>query len=215
MLNIIFSYLNQNSKKSLKILDYGCGVGTVDFFLAKNGYKVHGIDVSPTAINLCKKSVEVMKLKNINFSTNIKNIGKNRYDMVICSEVIEHVKDDRKVLLSVLSALKKDGYLILSTPSLNAPLFKLGLANGFDKRVGHLRRYTEKDLIEKVERAGFKIVKIIKTEGIIRNSLFLFPILGNLVRFIKGPISDIVTFVDGISLKLFGESDICVICQRP
>jgi len=208
-------------RNNVIILDYGCGIGTLAFYLASKGYNITGVDVSPLSIRLCNKSAKEMNLSGLaKFNLNkdfLKKLKKTsgKFDLIICSEVIEHVQNDIKLLKKLSGILNKGGYFLLTTPSKNAPLFKMGLAKLFDIRVGHLRRYTEKDLTKKVEKASFKIIKVIKTEGIIRNSLFLFPIFGNLVRFIKGPISDIVTFVDKISLKLFGESDIYVVCQKP
>ena len=51
-------------KKELHILDYGCGVGTIDFFLANQGHKVLGVDVSPKAISACIKSAKAIGISN-------------------------------------------------------------------------------------------------------------------------------------------------------
>lgn len=207
-----------NNRKVFKILDYGCGVGTIDFYLAEKGYSVIGIDISSKAIIDANKSAKKMKLNNrlqfYNLDKGLKKITNNKFDVVLCIEVIEHVKEDKKLANFLSEKLKKEGILILSTPSKNAPLYKLGLTKEFDQRVGHLRRYTPEGITKIVENSGLKVEMTLKTEGIIRNSLFIFPFLSFLLRFVRGPISDIVTFLDNLTVPLFGESDIFVIARK-
>jgi len=105
--------------------------------------------------------------------------------------------------------------VLISTPSKNAPLYRLGIATEFDIRVGHLRRYTIQELARKCEKTGFKILETKKTEGIIRNFLFLSPIAGRFIRFIKFFVSDWITYIDELSLKLFGESNMFIVLQKP
>jgi 2-polyprenyl-3-methyl-5-hydroxy-6-metoxy-1,4-benzoquinol methylase len=201
-------------KQNLTILDYGCGVGTVDFYLASKGSRIMGIDISRDAIKVCRESAKKIgvsdrtKFEDINFKS------LSTYDLIICSEIIEHVPDDLILLRKLTKHLKIKGYLYVSTPSIKAPLYRLGIANDFDKMVGHLRRYELSTLIEKIETIGYKIVFVKKTEGILRNSFFVFPLLNWFVRFIKGPISDLVTLLDDILVKIFGESNIIILAQK-
>jgi ubiquinone biosynthesis O-methyltransferase len=202
--------------KKIKILDFGCGAGTLSLYLASKGYDVTGVDISPKAIELAKQSAKYMNISNVNF-TELSNFKKNKekYDLIISIEVIEHVPNDLKLLHNLYLMIKKRGYLYLTTPSLNAPLYKLGLLNNFDKEVGHLRRYNTKSLIIKITTIGFKILKIYREEGIIRNSLYTIKLLGWLVRFIKGPLVTFMLILDKMTLKIFGESNIHILSQKP
>jgi 2-polyprenyl-3-methyl-5-hydroxy-6-metoxy-1,4-benzoquinol methylase len=213
---IILGILRKYIKGRTKILDIGCGAGTISFYLAKKGNEVMGIDISEKAIDACMKSTKKLNLNNINFKKmNFPyEIPNEKYDIVLCIETIEHLKDDSLALKRVFSLLKPNGVLILSTPSSNAPLFRMGYANQFDKRVGHLRRYSIADLIKKFHLAGFEVIETKKTEGLIRNFLFLNPIAGKLVRYIKYPFSSIINIVDYLCLKLFGESDLFIIAKK-
>ena len=47
-----------NTKK-LKVLDIGCGAGTICFYLANKGHDVTGIDISQKAINECRVSAKI------------------------------------------------------------------------------------------------------------------------------------------------------------
>jgi len=204
--------------REIKILDYGCGVGAVSLFLADRGNDVIGIDISGKAVKTANKSAELMQLAEqaifYTVDKGIKKIKNQKFDLIICIEVIEHVEDDKGLLSYFARLLKKGGLLIISTPSVNAPLYKMGLAEKFDKRVGHLRRYDSRNLVGMLRNTGFRVENVVKTEGILRNSLFLFQPVGVFVRFIRGTLSDFVTFIDNITTWLFGESDIFVISRK-
>lgn len=198
------------------VLDVGCGVGTLAFYLAAKGSKVDGYDVSPRAIGIAEKYKKISGEKRINFYN--KDVQKenftNKYDLVICTEVIEHLENDEKMLKTLYGLLREGGNLLLSTPSDNAPLFKLGFLRKFDLEVGHLRRYSLESLIVKIESAGFEVKNASKVEGILRNSLFTLPYIGNFIRFIKGPLIPLFHTVDLISANIFGESDLIIIAEK-
>jgi len=214
---IILNVVNKYLESPKKILDIGCGAGTLSLYLASKGNDINGIDISSKAIKRCKESAQYLKIKNasfkrMNFPNQIPNL---KYDFIICSEVIEHLKNDNMALNRIFDMLKPKGIAIISTPSQNAPLHRWGLVHGFDKRVGHLRRYKIDDLEKKCKSVGFIVLETRKTEGIVRNFLFLNSLAGKFVRFIKFFISDIVTYVDNISLKFLGESQIFIVVQKP
>lgn len=214
---IILKILNNYLKPTQDVLDIGCGAGTLSYYLAQKTHSVCGIDISELAIDKCNETKKSLDLKNIEFK--VMNfpyeIPKKKYDLIICFEVIEHLQEDELALEQIYSLLNPNGLLILSTPSLNAPLHRLGYTKEFDKKVGHLRRYTENELVKMFRSAGFSILSVKKTEGIIRNFLFLNSVAGKAIRFIKFFLVDILLFIDHISLTLFGESDIFIIAQKP
>jgi SAM-dependent methyltransferase len=213
---ILLGIINHLHIKPKKILDIGCGAGTLSLYYARKGYKVVGIDISKKAVDAASKSAMFLGLKNAFFQKiDFPNeIPKGKFDFIIFTEVIEHLKNDDLALKKIYSLLDKKGIAIITTPSKNAPLYRLGLAKKFDKKVGHLRRYSLNDLADKCVKNNFKIIKTGKTEGLVRNFLFLNPVAGKLVKFIKFFLSDWVTYIDYISLKLFGESNIYVVIQK-
>jgi 2-polyprenyl-3-methyl-5-hydroxy-6-metoxy-1,4-benzoquinol methylase len=199
-----------------KILDIGCGAGTLSLYYASKGHNVLGIDISQKAINAASKSAEQMNINNAVF----KKIPfpekrpKGVYDSIIFTEVIEHLQEDVTAIRTINSLLKQNGILILSTPSINAPLHRLKLTASFDKKVGHLRRYSLQSLINLLKENGFRIVRVKKTEGILRNFLFTNPFAGKLIRYINFFGSDFVTNLDNLSLKLFGESNYIIVGKK-
>lgn len=215
-LKYVKKVLNMFGVKKLDVLDLGCGVGTIDFYLAKKGHAVTGIDISADAIKVCNEVKEQFHFDECQFihgDVQHTQFGK-KFDFIICSEVIEHVEDDTGLLETILTLLKPGGVLLLTTPSVNAPLYRLGYLKNFDKRVGHLRRYEMKGLVEQIDNVGFEIDSTAKTESILRNALYTFPILGYLIKGIRGPLVPLFHVFDALLVALFGESDLVVIARK-
>jgi cyclopropane fatty-acyl-phospholipid synthase-like methyltransferase len=203
----------------MTIVDLGCGVGTLDFYLASKGIRVVGIDASEIAIRAAKVNAKALNLssktKFIKQDLNKKISGK--YDAALLTEVIEHLENEEEVLRLSNKLLKKGGLLIISTRASSAPLYKFNLAKLHDKRVGHIRRYTINKLNELVLAAGFKVVEKGKAEGLLRDFLFSFPKIGSqIVRMANkfGAVSDSLMFVDNICVKMFGESQIYLVAKK-
>jgi 2-polyprenyl-3-methyl-5-hydroxy-6-metoxy-1,4-benzoquinol methylase len=206
--------------KTKDVLDVGSGVGTLDFYLAKKGKKITGIEISERAYNIAQKSLRLFGLENqVSFERAdfFNSKIKKTYSFVICSEVLEHLPYEKRALEKIFRTTKKGGFFMLTVPSLNAPLTKFGNSiKAFDKRSGHLRRYTVQGACDILEEAGFKPIYTQKAEGILRNSLFVykwgFPISRLANKF--AVVSDIITFLDDISLQLLGESQVIVVSKK-
>lgn len=196
-----------------KVLDVGCGVGTLSLYLADKGAKVKGIDISPRAIRIAQRAQQHLGLKNLQFAVTEIDQGKDQYDVVICSEIIEHVKDDGHFLDLIYSQLNVSGELFLSTPSSQNLLYRVGFYQRFDQEVGHLRRYTGESVKQLLAKHHFQVTAMRSVEGPLRNILFTTP-LGFLIRIIKGPLIPFFHYIDGITAWLFGASDIQVIAKK-
>ena len=119
----IMSNKNTDSKllDGLECLDIGCGGGILSERLNRLGAKVTGIDASENSINVAKEHSTKSRLeidyKCISTSEILKQNKKkylNKFDIVVASEVIEHV-NERKVFLSDVSKLCRSGGLIVFT----------------------------------------------------------------------------------------------------
>lgn len=115
-----------------RVADVGCGSG---FKLLKyfHNYETVGMDVPAT--------VDVLKRRYPEKAWEVCDFGANNppsFDMVICSDVIEHVPDPDQ-LLGFIQKLKPK-FLVLSTPDRN--LFRLGTHNGPPYNSTHLREWT-------------------------------------------------------------------------
>ena len=103
----------------LKCLDIGCGGGLLSERIARQGGLVTGIDITKSSIEIAKVHAFNSGL-NINYlntdvSSFIKNNSSKKFDLVIASEVVEHL-DDRVLFFKETSKLLKNkGILILTT----------------------------------------------------------------------------------------------------
>lgn len=218
-----FTYINVISElhksipinKKTTIFDFGCGVGTLAMYLSKFGKKIIAADISKKAIYSAKISSKNMNINNVDFFLFGTRKLPEDIDLVTCIEVIEHVPRPNQTMNSIFKCLNKGGYLFLTTPTDQAPLYKLGLLGGFDKRVGHVRRYSDYSLRRLISETGFELVSINKKEGILRNILYTLQPFGWMIRFIRGPIATAFTFIDDISAKMFGGSNYFVVARKP
>ncbi len=208
-------FINKINHK--RILDVGSGAGTLSLLLASEGYKVVGIDISADAIEKSRQSAEHLNLQSkVNFlNYDLFDFSPNKkFDLILCLEVIEHVFDEARFLKKIKKLLIHNGLVIISTPLDSAPLTKLGLTKSFDSKVGHLRRYSKTRFIALLNTNNFSVEKFIETEGIIRNILFVFPILSFIVKFIRGPLVKFITLIDDLIGTISGFSDLIVIATK-
>ncbi|KKT57884.1 MAG: hypothetical protein UW81_C0004G0057 [Candidatus Giovannonibacteria bacterium GW2011_GWC2_44_9] len=162
---IILDFLKR--KKSLKILNAGCGSGDFSFLLARAGHKVLGIDPAPEYIDLAKKLMPKEFTTSCSFQRgSIEDfpLGE-RFDCVIAHDVLEHIKDDQEAANKLANLVRPEGSLILTVPAMQS-LF------GFhDNELGHFRRYSRDQLkklinktnlikIEKIRYFGFTLIPV-------------------------------------------------------
>ncbi|EFN82802.1 Hexaprenyldihydroxybenzoate methyltransferase, mitochondrial [Harpegnathos saltator] len=111
------------SLQGVKIVDVGCGGGILSEALARIGAQVTGIDASEELINIAKLHAELDSniSKNVNYvhSTIEEFSGENEklYDVVVSSEVIEHVYNQKLFLRECVRLLKPGGSIFITTPN--------------------------------------------------------------------------------------------------
>ncbi len=214
---LILEVLDKYIASIATALDIGCGAGTLSLYLGSKGIKVLGVDISINAIRASSSTARYLNLSEyVNFRVIDfpKQYIAGRYNLILLTEVIEHLKKDEYVLKKIKKMLDKNGLLFLSAPSKSAPLYRMGLLKKFDKKVGHLRRYSIDELCNKIERNGFNIIEVKKVEGILRNFLFTNSVAGKGIKFIKFIFSDSLTLIDNLLVYLFGESNFIIVARK-
>lgn len=101
------------------------------------------------------------------------SLARHGFDLILCTEVIEHIADSRGALAEIHRLLKPGGHLILSTPQRYSPLEVAGriafLPGVIDLvrmiyrepvlETGHINLMTHAEASRQIERAGFKIIE--------------------------------------------------------
>ncbi|MFH1957023.1 MAG: class I SAM-dependent methyltransferase [bacterium] len=141
---------------NLTCLDVGCGYGKYTLELLKRGFSVHAFDGSEDAVKKLKESVPEDSSGRLTAqAATIENFTSTaRYDFILVSEVLEHIKDDCGAVKKLFSLLKEDGRMIISVPH------DMKLWTVTDTFVGHLRRYSKESLIKILPSGKIKIEKM-------------------------------------------------------
>ncbi len=103
------------NKPKLKILEIGCGYGYLTYALNSLGHQTIGIDVSKTAIKSAQESFGE-NFKETDTASFIPNV-KEKFDLIIANELIEHLKNPDQFIKECRYILKKNGEIIITTPN--------------------------------------------------------------------------------------------------
>lgn len=133
---------SQTSKRDIQILDFGAGRGSLaEIWKNKTGQMP--ICFEPDAV---LQGIIAQKGLTVLADT---TTARSKFDLVYTSNVLEHIEDDVAALRDLRKVLQPGGLLAVYVPAL--PF----LFSEMDSKVGHYRRYTKKELISKVESAGY------------------------------------------------------------
>lgn len=104
-----------------QILDAGSGFGQYDYYLASRNkdWHIKGVDVKTEQIEDCTQFFKTIGLNNTSFAVAdlTKFNEKEKYNLVLCVDVMEHIEEDEQVLRNFYSSMKPGGMLLISTPS--------------------------------------------------------------------------------------------------
>ena len=158
MHTIDFSKIKKNTCH--KVLDVGCGDGRHLQVASQFGYtQLYGIDLDEKSL---EKAQTRLKHQKPTLSVgNIQSLAfpQNSFEIVICSEVLEHVDDVEKSLKNLYKVTKKGGVCAISVPRFwTEKICWLLSKEYFQTPGGHVRIFKKKDLKKAIEKTGFTII---------------------------------------------------------
>lgn len=148
---VIRRLLRRYAPLDAAVHDVGCGSGNLLEQVQRLGYqRLSGSDFSPEALHSARGRfsgeltlVDLTQANAIPHGT--------QYDVLLCSEVLEHIDQDERAIENIASMLHDGGTLILSVP------YRMKYWSAHDSFSGHVRRYEPGELEGKLEAAGCAI----------------------------------------------------------
>jgi len=190
LLAAISAVISLLPKRSLRILDMGCGTGWTSIFFSKMGHSVLGIDISKDMIKNAEINKKKEKLSNLDFKVeNAEEMNFNsEFDCVIFIDSLHHCDNTERVIKNAYNALKKGGICIISEPGLNHS--KAPYSINAVKKYGVLEKDMPPKLTRKIgKRVGFIKIKVYPREDSLNQILYSkereFSNLSLLKRFFK------------------------------
>lgn len=159
--NVHQKILNIISGNNL-ILDIGCYEGYLGKILKDKGNTVYGIEVSEEA---AKKAASIL---NKVFVGNIEDDNfiwpEDKFDIIICADVLEHLFDPEILLKKLKNVLKDQGKVIISVPNVanywirkELMFGRFNYQNGGLMDKGHIRLLTYDSAVDIIKKAGYEI----------------------------------------------------------
>ncbi|MFI5394402.1 MAG: glycosyltransferase [Candidatus Binatia bacterium] len=134
-----------------RVLEVGCGVGNFTRFLSNRSHVV-ATDNSEHYLAFLRRTLEHrdnIEIRHVNWEDpNLDGLRAQRFDTVVCLNVLEHIENDDAALATFASLLEPGGRLVLQVPALHR------LYGEIDRAIGHWRRYERDELTAKLTGHG-------------------------------------------------------------
>ena len=136
-----------------RIIEIGSGIGNMSQFLTGRDRLVL-TDTEPAYRAYLERRFADepgVSVTTLTLPETTPSLLKERFDTVVCLNVLEHIADDRGSLAAMRRLLRPGGHLVLLVPSVP------GIYGTLDRKLGHFRRYTPRLLREMYAEAGFRM----------------------------------------------------------
>lgn len=150
------------------MLDAGSGFGQYSFYIAQRNPQatIDAVDVKDEQIADCAQFFKKCGLNNVNFAVGdlTQPHATNKYDLVLCVDVMEHILEDVEVFRHFHRSMKPGGMLLISTPSDQGGSDAQNEGESF---IGeHVRDgYPVEEMRQKLKTAGFEKSEIMYSYG--------------------------------------------------
>jgi SAM-dependent methyltransferase len=157
-----------------RLIDLGCGSGSVSAALARAGYDVTGVDGHRALLEAAARRPETLTLWLHDLARGHEALPKRGYDVATLFDVIEHFDDPPAAAADAVGCVRPGGLVVGTVPAL------MSLWSGIDARSGHRLRYTSATL-----RAHLQAVPRVELIEVLPFNRVLVPLLW-LQRLVAG-----------------------------
>jgi SAM-dependent methyltransferase len=165
--------------RGLQALVVGSGSGELACFLAQRGAEVLAVDVDEASVDFTRRTAARL---GVALATGVSTLeafdGPARFDLVVATDVIEHIADDAAAVAKLKGLLAPGGRLLLTVPALQA------LFGHHDEILGHFRRYSRRGLLRLLQGEGGGAVRVLQVRYF---GLFLVPVALVVSRLLRRP----------------------------
>lgn len=187
-----------------KILEIGCGIGTVVFELGRQGCDVTGTDISPVAIEYGRAKygdihLEVQPAETLTFDDEV-------FDVVLSFDLFEHIASVDRHVAEVRRVLKRRGYYLFQTPNkVSNAIFETLSHKSLKWRRYHPSLHTPGQIRRRLARHGFD-TRFVKMNPINDYTEVKLKKLG--------PLGALIRCVNPTRLPLILQTNLYVIAQK-
>jgi 2-polyprenyl-3-methyl-5-hydroxy-6-metoxy-1,4-benzoquinol methylase len=153
-----------------RVLDVGCGTGQLADYLQSHGNEVSGVEMDPESAELARPHLERLVVGDLDHLDLVAELGAGSFDVIVCADVLEHLRNPLITLRQVRALLVDGGYLVTSIPNVAHGSVRLALLQGrFEYRdLGllddtHLRFFTWSSVVSLLRAAGFVPAESLQT----------------------------------------------------
>jgi 2-polyprenyl-3-methyl-5-hydroxy-6-metoxy-1,4-benzoquinol methylase len=154
--------------RARRIVDIGCGDGSLCRELATRGYEVIGCEPSAESLRLAQRAAPELVFHALGVDDDTSAVGAESFDVAIATEVIEHLVRPVSLPSFAKQLLRSGGHLIISTPYHGyLKNLVLALTNKWDAHLnpfwdgGHIKFWSRKTLSQLLNENGFRVVRFI------------------------------------------------------
>jgi 2-polyprenyl-3-methyl-5-hydroxy-6-metoxy-1,4-benzoquinol methylase len=154
----------QLGQQDRRILDVGCGSGTLVGELGSHGFDAIGLDISQGAVELASRLQPSARFVRHSAEDLPWPVDPASQDVIVAFEVIEHLLRPRALIEGASQALRRGGHVALSTPYhgvlKNIVLSLVAFDGHFAPEGDHIRFFTDRALIRLLNSNGFDVERI-------------------------------------------------------
>lgn len=145
-------------RRHLRLLDVGCGSGSLLGLLKRKGFHVLGFDASEEAARIAKAESDIDVIAGARLQEACLEVSS--FDLVTLFHVMEHVPQPQEMLAEVWRLLRSGGRIVLQVPNVESWQFRLLGARWYGLDVPrHVINYSKQGMCRLLSETGFRVLR--------------------------------------------------------